>query len=517
MTSRPVAQASPNHHATTLDAAGEGTSPFGAPYVSPGMANMESIDAQNAHLKMTNMTNSFALLSGGSPLVGLSHGEGCLGGHPPTQELSASLHHAGTIDGMSVDSSLLDHFAQTHSPLASPEGFLGLGSGGEGHFFVPEGPSFLSPPPLTQASTWSRTSVDTPSWIASAAHSSGMWPQRQNLPPQHPCSTEQLQDGKTSPMFSATGYGGTHESVWRPGPSVISKTPVLPSNRHEQSDNSGDSASLEKVRRRRGRPRLYGDNEIEVSKRKPGRPLTYAPVPDSFGSRSSMTSSRSAMSLSSAEDSTTPFWDGPSPSGPAKRNNPADELAEQGEAGTGAQGDVRARSKAAATRYRLKTQMTVERMEAEEREVSLRRQALLACADRLRTELCELKTEVMQHANCGCPHINGYISAVTQRALATMTGSPASQTPVSPSAPQLSGEISTDSGSQEPPSASAYPHSRFHLADCPWPHGGFVEGAPVPSAYHGSEMMSSDHVGHTMADVAGYFGQMPSGIANDGG
>jgi len=231
-----------------------------------------------------------------------------------------------------------------------------------------------------------------------------------------------------------------------------------------------------------------------------------------------MASSWSAMSLSSAEDSTTPFWDGPSPSRPVKMTESIEESTEQEPGGAAAQGNGQSRNKAAATRYRLKTQMTVERMEAEEREVSLRRQALLACADRLRGELFELKTEIMLHANCGCPRTNGYISAATQRALANMTRSPAPQPPVSPSAPQLPAAISTGpGGSQESPSIFADPHPHLHLADCTWPQGGFVVRAPAPGAYHGSGMMSSDYVGHATADVDGYFGSMPSDIANDGG
>lgn len=288
------------------------------------------------------------------------------------------------------------------------------------------------------------------------------------------------------------------------------------------SSTAGERASPEKVRKRRGRPRLYEDDGIEAPKRKPGRPLTYAPVTDSFGSRSSMTSSLSNISPGSADGPTAPFWDGPPlarSARPAKRNQPADEATEQDSGEGAAQAIIRTRNKAAATRYRLKIQNTVDRMEAEEREASLRRQALLACADRLRGEVNSLKTEVMQHANCGCPHISGYISAATQHTLAAMgAASPASQTSFSPSPMQeLPAGVSSGPGVwQELDPALSYPH--MHLASCPWQQGGFVVDNPVPGSYYGAPEPSPGNTGEVPGgNVDGYFqSSMSSNNADSG-
>lgn len=263
------------------------------------------------------------------------------------------------------------------------------------------------------------------------------------------------------------------------------------------------------MRRRRGRPRLYEDDGIEVPKRKPGRPLTYAPVTDSFGSRSSMTSSMSNMSPSSVDGSAAPFWEGPAPSRsaprPAKRNQPADEATGQDSGEAAAQAIVRTRNKAAATRYRLKIQNTVDRMEAEEREASLRRHALLACADRLRGEVNSLKTEVMQHANCGCPPISGYISAATQHTLAAMAASRRHKAHFLPLCRNnCPPGVSSGPGVwQELDPALSYPP--MHLASCPWQQGGFVMGDPVPGPYYAATSPPSGTFGEVPANVDGYF------------
>lgn len=317
-----------------------------------------------------------------------------------------------------------------------------------------------------------------------------------------------LQDDQTSHMFSPADYAEAPPSMWDPGPSVAGDASAAAGSQG-WSSTAREGASPEKVRRRRGRPRLYEDDGIEVPKRKPGRPLTYAPVTDSFGSRSSMTSSMSNMSPSSADGSAAPFWEGPAPGRsaprPAKRNQPADEATGQDSGEAAAQAIVRTRNKAAATRYRLKIQNTVDRMEAEEREASLRRQALLACADRLRGEVNSLKTEVMQHANCGCPPISGYISAATQHTLAAMAASPSSQGPFSPSASQqLPLGVSSGPGVwQELDPALSYPP--MHLASCPWQQGGFVMGDPVPGPYYAATSPPSGTFGEVPANVDGYF------------
>jgi len=315
-------------------------------------------------------------------------------------------------------------------------------------------------------------------------HDSGRSPPQQNPPSRLSCSNDPLQDDQTSHMFSAADCAEAPRSIWDPGPSVAGETSVVADNQR-WSSTAGEGASSHKVRRRRGRPRLYEDDCIpDVPKRKLGRPLTYTPITGSFRSWSSMTSSTPNMSPGSADGSTAPSWEGPSPgrsARPAKRNQPADETTEQDPDEAAAQAVIRTRNKAAATRYHLKTQQAVDRMETAEREASLRRQALLACADQLRQEVNSLKTEVMQHANCGCPHISGYISAATQHALTAMAASPAPKAPVSPSAPQhLPVEVSP---------ALAWPH--LHLASCPWQQGGFVVDNPVPGLHYDATMPSA--------------------------
>ncbi|KAL2021628.1 hypothetical protein VTK56DRAFT_6981 [Thermocarpiscus australiensis] len=80
--------------------------------------------------------------------------------------------------------------------------------------------------------------------------------------------------------------------------------------------------------------------------------------------------------------------------------------------------DVQARNRAAASRYRAKTQAAFAQLEAEEREVSVRRQSLLAAADRLRGEVFQLKNELLRHADCDCPLIRDYLSHAAQQACA---------------------------------------------------------------------------------------------------
>lgn len=318
-------------------------------------------------------------------------------------------------------------------------------------------------------------------------------------------------------MFSHADYAeAAPATLWDPGPSVAGEASAAAGSQG-WSSTAGEGASPEKVRRRKGRPRLYEDDGIEVPRRKPGRPLTYAPVTDSFGSRSSMTSSMSNISPDSADGSTGPFWEGPSPARsarPPKRNQPADESTEQDSGEAAAQAVTRARNKAAATRYRVKIQKTVDRVEAEEREASLRRQALLACADRLRGEVNSLKTEVMQHANCGCPHISGYISAATQHMLAAM-GAP--QGPISPSTSQQlpAGVSSGPGGWQELDSSLLRPH--LHLASCPWQQGGFVVDTPVPGPNYAATEPSAGNTGEVPGNVDGCFQSSMSSSNADSG
>ncbi|KAH6850521.1 hypothetical protein B0I37DRAFT_371817 [Chaetomium sp. MPI-CAGE-AT-0009] len=81
---------------------------------------------------------------------------------------------------------------------------------------------------------------------------------------------------------------------------------------------------------------------------------------------------------------------------------------------TAAHAQVRARNKLAATRYRLRTQTSIAKAEEAEREVEFRRNAKLACVDRLREEVLQLKNELLEQASCGCPLIRGYLSDVTR-------------------------------------------------------------------------------------------------------
>ncbi|KXX79439.1 Transcription factor atf21 [Madurella mycetomatis] len=80
----------------------------------------------------------------------------------------------------------------------------------------------------------------------------------------------------------------------------------------------------------------------------------------------------------------------------------------------------RDRNRAAASRYRAKTQAAFAQLEAEEREVSERRQALLASVSRLRDEVFQLKNELLRHADCGCPLIQGYLSHAARQASAEL-------------------------------------------------------------------------------------------------
>ena len=68
----------------------------------------------------------------------------------------------------------------------------------------------------------------------------------------------------------------------------------------------------------------------------------------------------------------------------------------------------RVRNKPATTRYRAKTQAAVVQMEAAEEEVNLQHKPLLACAGRLHDEVFPLKNELLQHADCSFPLIEGY-------------------------------------------------------------------------------------------------------------
>lgn len=79
---------------------------------------------------------------------------------------------------------------------------------------------------------------------------------------------------------------------------------------------------------------------------------------------------------------------------------------------------AQARNRAAASRYRAKTQAAFAQLEAAERDVTVRHQSLLACAARLRDEIFALKNELLRHADCECPLIRGYLSHAAEQAWA---------------------------------------------------------------------------------------------------
>ncbi|KAK4240453.1 hypothetical protein C8A03DRAFT_31480 [Achaetomium macrosporum] len=91
------------------------------------------------------------------------------------------------------------------------------------------------------------------------------------------------------------------------------------------------------------------------------------------------------------------------------------------------QSQTRDRNRAAASRYRAKTQAAFAQLEAAEREGSVRRQSLLTCASQLRDELFQLKNELLRHAGCDCPLIQGYLSHAAEVASAGLRYSNGSQ------------------------------------------------------------------------------------------
>lgn len=141
---------------------------------------------------------------------------------------------------------------------------------------------------------------------------------------------------------------------------------------------------------------------VDNSRRKRGRPPTRL---DNMGPRrASTTDSTAASPLSSSNRS-------------VKSLSPSSDVAIFSNT-TGGRATLQARNRAAANRYRAKTQAAVAQLEAEEREVTIKRQSLLVCAGELRDEVFQLKNELFRHANCGCPRIEGYLENAAQRAYA---------------------------------------------------------------------------------------------------
>ncbi|KAK4144419.1 uncharacterized protein C8A04DRAFT_27876 [Dichotomopilus funicola] len=74
------------------------------------------------------------------------------------------------------------------------------------------------------------------------------------------------------------------------------------------------------------------------------------------------------------------------------------------------------RNRAAATRYRAKTQAAAARLEADERAAEERNRTLVARVGELQDEVFRLKDEVLRHANCHCPLIDGYLAHAAEKA-----------------------------------------------------------------------------------------------------
>ncbi|KAK5651531.1 hypothetical protein OQA88_11985 [Cercophora sp. LCS_1] len=197
----------------------------------------------------------------------------------------------------------------------------------------------------------------------------------------------------------------TTNSPWT---TATSLSPTPSSQSQSQEPFSATTGTLPKppqppAKRKRGRPRLYEDDGTEVPKETPGRPSAYTFASRSSGSSSSKTRASTSTSASSVSITVVPNT----------RPRPNSDAPDQD---SSKQKSVRARNKAAATRYRQKTQAAIAEWEAQEQEVSLQRQALMACAGKLKEEVFQLKNEVLRHADCGCPMIEGYLATAAQQA-----------------------------------------------------------------------------------------------------
>ncbi|KAK4167229.1 hypothetical protein QBC43DRAFT_297980 [Cladorrhinum sp. PSN259] len=139
----------------------------------------------------------------------------------------------------------------------------------------------------------------------------------------------------------------------------------------------------------------------ERMKRKRGRPPTRI---DTFASRRTAPNDTSGISPLSSSYII-----------PSLPSEPIPGTGDAGRTKTGGRSTLQARNRAAANRYRAKTQAAMANLDAEGREVSLRRQSLLISAGELREQVFQLKNEVFRHANCGCPRIDGYLENAAQQ------------------------------------------------------------------------------------------------------
>ncbi|KAK4451400.1 hypothetical protein QBC34DRAFT_400899 [Podospora aff. communis PSN243] len=227
----------------------------------------------------------------------------------------------------------------------------------------------------------------------------------------------------------AIGEGGSH--VWGSSPSGGA---MLGSQSEHHGAKHDSPGKQEKVKKKRGRPRLYDDDGTERPKRKPGRPPMYV-VSDAGSSTSPLQVIRSVSTASDSSSALAPTWSQLDSQGPEmatsrdassrkSKGKAKEKPASIGEGDDEEEDDeearrqevIRARNKTAASRYRAKTQAAIAIMEAEERDVSSRRQALIACATQLKEEVYFLKNEILRQAECGCPLITGYLAEATQLA-----------------------------------------------------------------------------------------------------
>lgn len=175
-----------------------------------------------------------------------------------------------------------------------------------------------------------------------------------------------------------------------PGPTLA--TLVAAEAEPQWSPVAWENKDEVKKKKKRGRPRIYND-ELETGRSKERR----------------VSITESSLSASTRGGSTMANHSNSAPLGSGS------ELDQQTL--------VRARNKAAATRYRAKTMASIADMEDREHEAAVMRKELMACAGQLREEVCQLKDELLQQAGCGCPLIQGYLSGAAQQAFASLSDS----------------------------------------------------------------------------------------------
>ncbi|KAJ0349273.1 hypothetical protein COL154_013620 [Colletotrichum chrysophilum] len=88
-----------------------------------------------------------------------------------------------------------------------------------------------------------------------------------------------------------------------------------------------------------------------------------------------------------------------------------DEAGEQSESWPpGSSKKYRVKNRAAAKRCREKTKQYEEDLAVQEKEITQERMYLDACVTALKNEVLTLKNQILQHSDCGCELIEGYIA-----------------------------------------------------------------------------------------------------------